>query len=455
MKKYFSFLSSDSSDAYFLIFDPEDLAKITDIVCEMNKCNVELSYLDLDMYSDREEEIASKIEKCKGVIIFLSKNTLSSTSSDLRVQYEIATEYYHKPVCHVILDTIKDNEVSKELFGWWVELKNKDCIYQPNAFKIMHSIGFDIDLNRMENSQSLPENDLLDRFYQYYGEENYKQAATVAKQLSEMGNALGQNWLGVLYEKGFGVKQDISMAIKYYEMAAKQDLTVAFNNLGACYTNYDECRDYAKAFYYNKLAADRGFALSQCNLAKCYLTGNGAMQNYSKAVKYLKLSADQGIADAQFLLGVCYHDGLGVWKNKKKAASLICSAANQGIEEAQLLYGRMCYSGDGVKEDESSAFRYFSMAAEQGNADATAYLGICYENGTGVAQNSNKALELLHKAVDEGSAFGQYFLAGCLLSENCTDADFDEAVRLLRLSAQQDWDLQADAVKTLKQLGVY
>lgn len=454
MEQSFSFISSDSKEAYYLCFTKTDLFRVREIVEDLRRYNLELSYLTSDV-KDREEQIAIRIQNCKGVLFFVSKNVLSADDTDMKTQYEMAAHFLEKPVYPIILDDVKDADVSETLFGWWVELKNMTCIENPTAFTIIQALNIETNLNVHESVSATSMSDLLDRYQHYVQIEDYENAALVLMQLSSQGHAISQNELGICYEKGLGVKQDLSLAMKYYEMAAAQDLPLAQNNLGACYLNYDECCDYGKAFSYFKLAADKGLALAECNLAKCYFSGMGVKQSFSKAVKYLKSPAEQGIPDAQFLLGTCYHDGAGVWKNKKKAAFLIRSAADQGIEEAQLLYGMICYSGDGVEEDYATAFKYFSLAAEQGDFDAIAYLGIFYDNGFCVEQNVEKALELLRKSAEGGSALGELYLADCLLNENCTDEEYDEAVRLLRLSAQQDWDDQAEAIKRLKQLGEF
>jgi len=42
------------------------------------------------------------------------------------------------------------------------------------------------------------------------------------KTLARAGDVAAQNWLGLIYQKGDGVPQDFSEAIKWYAMAAEQ-----------------------------------------------------------------------------------------------------------------------------------------------------------------------------------------------------------------------------------------
>ena len=55
------------------------------------------------------------------------------------------------------------------------------------------------------------------------------------KKLAERGNAVAQNWLGFMYEYGYGVKQDYGEALKWYRLSAEQGNDVAQFNLGVMY----------------------------------------------------------------------------------------------------------------------------------------------------------------------------------------------------------------------------
>ena len=55
---------------------------------------------------------------------------------------------------------------------------------------------------------------------------------------------------------------------------------------------------------YYKLAADQDLTITQCDLGYCYQHGVGVDEDKKQAVKYFKLAADQGHAAAQCNLGV-------------------------------------------------------------------------------------------------------------------------------------------------------
>ena len=51
---------------------------------------------------------------------------------------------------------------------------------------------------------------------------DYKNAFEIWKPLAEKGNSTAQFNLGLMYDKGDGVRQNFSKAVKWYRLAAKQ-----------------------------------------------------------------------------------------------------------------------------------------------------------------------------------------------------------------------------------------
>ena len=65
--------------------------------------------------------------------------------------------------------------------------------------------------------------------------EDYKQAAAWYRKAADQGDALGQNNIGFMYQRGQGVPQDYSAALSWYRLAADQGHAHAQNNLGWMY----------------------------------------------------------------------------------------------------------------------------------------------------------------------------------------------------------------------------
>ena len=130
---------------------------------------------------------------------------------------------------------------------------------------------------------------------------SFRDAVDIAylQKAADQGYAPAQNNLGLLYEDGKGVPQDLGEAAELYQKAAHQGYADAQNNLGWLYQN-----------------------------------GKGVPQDLGKAAELCQKAANQGYADAQYNLGFLYENGKGVPKNLAKAAELYQKAANQGNEAA-------------------------------------------------------------------------------------------------------------------------
>ena len=85
---------------------------------------------------------------------------------------------------------------------------------------------------------------------------DYKMALEIWRPLAEQGNARAQNNLGVMYENGKGVPQNIPEAVKWYRLAAQQGYAGAQNNLGLIYAiGRGIQRDPLRAYMWFSLAA--------------------------------------------------------------------------------------------------------------------------------------------------------------------------------------------------------
>jgi hypothetical protein len=148
-----------------------------------------------------------------------------------------------------------------------------------------------------------------------------------------------QSILGSRYDRGVGVAQDHTEAVRLF-----------------------------------RLAADQGFANAQRGLGACYMKGTGVDKDFAEALRFFRLAAEQGDADAQFYLGVCYENGLVVDQDHYEAVRLYRLAADQGFGHAQLRLGYNYLDGTGVDKDFAEAMRLIRLAADQGNADAQSIL---------------------------------------------------------------------------------
>ena len=132
--------------------------------------------------------------------------------------------------------------------------------------------------------------------------ESDKKAAKIWKRAVELGDVEAMVYLGGLYRTGSGVKLDKKKAQRLYRMAA-----------------------------------DRGYAVAQFNIAK-FLDSE---EKFEEAVRYYALAADQGYTRAENNLGVCYRDGTGTEVDLGKARYWFERAAAKGHDRAIELLARL------------------------------------------------------------------------------------------------------------------
>ena len=135
---------------------------------------------------------------------------------------------------------------------------------------------------------------------------DYQTAFKLWLPMAEQGNAMAQFNLGVMYDKGQGVKQDYFEAVKWYRQAAEQ-----------------------------------GEALAQFNLGNMYVSGRGVKQDDFEAVKWYRQAAEQRDAQAQFNLGVMYYQGKGVRQDKGQAKEWFGKACDNGYQDGCKYYGKL------------------------------------------------------------------------------------------------------------------
>jgi TPR repeat protein len=114
----------------------------------------------------------------------------------------------------------------------------------------------------------LPTWTILGGGYQSYLKGDYQAAFDEWQPLAELGDAEAQYNLGVMFDQGASVEQDLAQAARWYRKAAEQ-----------------------------------GFVDAQTNLGMMYSRGEGVAADVNEASRWLQRAADKGDAEAEILLG--------------------------------------------------------------------------------------------------------------------------------------------------------
>ena len=142
------------------------------------------------------------------------------------------------------------------------------------------------------------------------------------KSSAETGDAWAQNNLGMMYQNGQGVTQDVMEAYKWYHLAAAQGNTNAArnrDNLAVALTPDQEAESSWRIALFQirfknaaspadipalKRSAEQGDGQAQIALGRLYCSGTAVPENYAEAVDWWRTAADQGLASAQDSVGM-------------------------------------------------------------------------------------------------------------------------------------------------------
>jgi TPR repeat protein len=190
-----------------------------------------------------------------------------------------------------------------------------------------------------------------------------------------------------------------------------------------------------------QLAAAKGSADAQAELAFCYSIGKGVPKDDSEALRFLRLAAEQGNERGLVELGYYYENGWGgLRKDDREAVRLFKLAADQGHPKGQLNLGRAYMIGlGGLPKDEAEAVRQYKLAAGQGYRGAQNVLAIIHSQGrAGLRRDDQEAARLYKILADEGDDWAQAQLGFCYEQGGCAlEKNNQEALRLYKLSADQ------------------
>ena len=155
------------------------------------------------------------------------------------------------------------------------------------------------------------------------------------RQAALGGNAEAQYAVANRYLEGQDVKQDASLAAKWYLKAAVQDFAPAQYRLGSLYERgKGVTQNLATALEWYERAAKGGNVKAMHNAAVIYAGAQAGAPGYDKAVHWFEQAAWYGLDDSQYNLAMLYERGVGVEKDLAKALFWYSLAARQNDPDA-------------------------------------------------------------------------------------------------------------------------
>ncbi len=129
---------------------------------------------------------------------------------------------------------------------------------------------------------------------------DYGAAMREWRPLAERGDGRAQHNLGILFNYGQGVPQNLAEAAKWYLRAAEQ-----------------------------------GNGNAQVKLGWLLATGRGVAQDSVEAVRWFRESAETGLAEGQYNIAIMYQTGMGIEADRVQALMWLMLAAGGGLAPAR------------------------------------------------------------------------------------------------------------------------
>lgn len=108
-----------------------------------------------------------------------------------------------------------------------------------------------------------------------------------------------------------------------------------------------------------------------CSFGQMAFDGDGVEQDFVQAANWYKIAAEKGHARSQHNLAFMHENGQGVPRDCAEAAKWYRMAAEQGHAGSQNNLGALYESGDGVPQDNMIALDLYRQAAKGGDANAS------------------------------------------------------------------------------------
>lgn len=152
--------------------------------------------------------------------------------------------------------------------------------------------------------------------------------------------------------------------------------------------------------YSLRLAAARGDASAQFEVASRLADDKSSDKNVKEALEWYQRSAAAGFAMAQFRLGTLYERGVSVKSDLARAQVWYMRAAEQGNVKA--MHNLAVLIASRSDADYKLAGKWFSEAAARGLPDSQFNLAVLYQNGLGVEKDLKQAYKWLILAARSG-----------------------------------------------------
>ena len=315
------------------------------------------------------------------------------------------------------------------------------------------------------------------------------------------------NWLKKAEENGdddaHGLIEKLQKAVSAEKIVntgdaqAQADLAEVYMFIGNSLDQADPDADYAIALEYAQKSAAQNNGDGLWALALAYEHGRGVEEDVEKAIECYRKGAELGHAPSQHSLACYYFRGDVLEEDHEKAFALCMKSAEQGYGLAMRDVGRAYQFGNGVDDDMSLAIEWYEKALEvindpeleqkvavfkmleEGGSfaddseeedDDTGYGGMPdgmmeaielqdFAEGAGyqIETNANgvftigdeKMIAFVMDMANDGNEEAQLVLAQYFFTNECTDAQQEQAIAWVKALAKNGNEAAQDILDTL------
>lgn len=148
MSEYLGFYPTQDKDYYFVSYNSDDSERLTGLVSRISSSGIPLWYdygIEYDE-TDWIKQIGEKIDHCKGMILFISKNLFSKSDTFVKLEYDYAKNK-HKQIYVVLMESIDySSDVPFPMYPWWNDIGKRQCL---EAWKYSDAVGVLKEVYRM------------------------------------------------------------------------------------------------------------------------------------------------------------------------------------------------------------------------------------------------------------------------------------------------------------------
>ena len=183
--------------------------------------------------------------------------------------------------------------------------------------------------------------------------------------------------------------------------------------------------------------------------SSCLRSGIGGEVDITNGTAVLKQAANMGNIEAIAQLAEAMELGIGIANDPQEALKLTKLAAEKGNQRAMLNLGIAHLTGMNVEYSPAKAVEYFQKAANSGYPPVLRKLGECYARGIGVEQNWQTAIKYYQSAASGGDEEASFELGNCYENGHGVQKNFTQAFYYYSQAADRG------SIKAIRKMAIF